>query len=78
MKKSVFLKYIYFSLILILDSNSVLSIAQLNKIPSNQNIYVKATVKRISDIRKLHLDGEVVDKRELTVADPTGGIKVLL
>ena len=39
---------------------------------------VKATVKRISGIKKLHLDGEVVDKRELTVADPTGGIKVLL
>ena len=45
---------------------------------SNQIISVKTTVKRISDIKKLYLDAEVVDKRELTVADPTGGIKVLL
>ena len=35
----------------ILDSNSVLSIAQLNKISSNQIISVKATVKRISGFR---------------------------
>lgn len=32
----------------------------------------------MSAINKLHLDEEVVDKRELTFGDPTGGIKVLL
>ena len=62
----------------ILESNSVLSIAQLNNISSNQIISVTATPKRISGIKKLHLDGEVVHKHELTVADPTRGIKVLL
>ena len=62
----------------IMDSNSVLSIAQLNKISPNQIIFVKTTVKRTPGIKKLHLDGEVVDKCELAVADPTGGIKVLL
>ena len=61
----------------IIDSNSVLSIAQLNKISSNQIISVEATVKRMWSIEKLNLDGEIADKRELTVADPTGGIKVL-
>ena len=61
----------------IIDSNSVLSIAQLNKISSNQIISVEATVERIWSIEKLNSDGEIADKRELAVADPTGGIKVL-
>ena len=78
----------------VINSNSILSIKQLNKISTNQIIFVKVTVQIISSVKKLKpflpnapflyplktwgSHGKVVDRRELTVADPTGDIKVLL
>ena len=61
-----------------LDKETILPISQLDKLYSDQIVFLKGTIKYLSSTKKMCIRDETVDKVDLMVVNPTGSIKVTL
>ena len=55
-----------------------MSISQLQKFFANQIVTIKATIKSLSGVKKVSVGKSSTDKKDFTVVDPTGSIRVVL
>ena len=60
------------------NEDTILSIFQLQKVFADQIVTIKATIKRLSGVKKVSIRESSIDKKDLTVVDPTGSIRVVL
>ena len=60
------------------NEETILSISQLQKVFTDQSVKIKPTIKSLSGVKKVSVAESSIDKKDLTVADPTGSIRVVL
>ena len=60
------------------NEETILSISQLQKAFTEQIVTIKATIKSLSGVKKVSIGESSIEKKDLTVVDPTGSIRVLL
>ena len=58
------------------SEETILSISHLQKVFTDQIVTIKATIKSLSGVKKVSVGESSIDKKDLTVVDPTGSIKV--
>ena len=57
---------------------TILSISHFQKVFTDQIVTIKATIKSLSGVKKVSVGESFIDKKDLTVVDPTGSIRVVL
>ena len=65
----------------VLDENNeetILSISQLQKVFTDEIVTIKAITKRLNGVKKVSIGESSIDKKDLTVVDPTRSIRVVL
>ena len=65
----------------VLDENNeetILSISQLQKVFTDEIVTIKAITKRLNGVKKVSIGESSIDKKDLTVVDPTRLIRVVL
>ena len=65
----------------VLDENNeetILSISQLQKVFTDEIVTIKAITKSLNGMKKVSIGESSIDKKDLTVVDPTGSIRVVL
>ena len=60
------------------NEEAILSISQLQKVFTDRIVTIKATIKSLSGVKKASIGESSIDKKDLTVVDPTGSIRVVL
>ena len=60
------------------NEETILFISQLQKVFTDQIVRIKATIKSLSGIKKVSIGESSIDKKDLTVVDPTVSIRVVL
>ena len=60
------------------SEETILSVSHLQKIFTDQIVTIKATIKSLSGVKKVSVGESFIDKKDLTVVDPTGSIRVVL
>ena len=60
------------------NDETVSSISQLQKVFTNETVTIKATIKSLSEVKKVSIGESSIDKKNLTVVDPTGSIREVL
>lgn len=55
-----------------------INIASLSQVASDQLVCVKGTVKEVSCVKKVIIDGNSVDKQQCYIVDPSGFIKLVI
>ena len=60
------------------SEKTILSISQLQQVFTDQIITIKATIKNVSGVKKVSVDESSIEKKDLTVVDTTGSIRVVL
>ena len=60
------------------SEKTILSISQLQQVFTDQIITIKATIKNVSGVKKVSVDESSIEKKDLTVVDATGSIRVVL
>ena len=60
------------------SEETILSISHLQKVFTDQIVTIKATIKSLSGVKKVSVGESFIDKKDLTVVDPTGSIRVVL
>ena len=60
------------------NEETILSISQLQKVFTDQIVTIKATIKSLSGVKKVSIGESSIDKKDLTVVDPTVSIRVVL
>ena len=60
------------------SEETILSISHLQKVFTDQIATIKATIKSLSGVKKVSVGESSIDKKDLTVVDPTGSIRVVL
>ena len=61
-----------------LREETILSISQLQKVFTDQIVTIKATIKRLSGVKKVAVGESSIDKKDLTVVDLAASIRVVL
>ena len=54
------------------------SVSQLQKVSTDQIVTIKTTIKILSRVKKVSIGESSIDKKDLTVVDPTGSIRVVV
>ena len=60
------------------SEDTILSISHLQKVFTDQIVTIKATIKSLSRVKQVSVGKSSIDKKDLTVVDPTGSIRVVL
>ena len=60
------------------SEETILRISQLQKVFTDQIVTIKATIKSLSGVKKVSIGESSIDKKDLTVVDPTGSIRIEL
>ena len=60
------------------NEETILSISQLQKVFTDQIVAIKDTIKSLSGLKKVSIGESSIDKKYLTVVDPTGSIRIVL
>ena len=60
------------------SEETILSISHLQKVFTDQIVTIKATIKSLSRVKQVSVGKSSIDKKDLTVVDPTGSIRVVL
>ena len=60
------------------NEETILSISQLQKVSMGQIVMIKATIKSSSGVKKVSVGESSIDKKDLTVVDPAGSIRVVV
>ena len=60
------------------SEETILSVSHLQKFFTDQIVTIKATIKSLSGVKKVSVGESFIDKKDLTVVDPTGSIRVVL
>ena len=59
------------------NKEKILSISQPQKVFTDQIVMIKATIKSLSVVKEVYISESSIDKKNLTVVDPTGSIRVV-
>ena len=57
---------------------TILSISHLQKVFADQFVTIKATIKSLSGVKKVSVGESSINKKNLTLVDPTSSITVVL
>ena len=55
-----------------------MSISPLQKVFTDQTVTIKGAIKRLSGVKKVYVGESSIDKKDLTVVNPTGSIRVVV